>query len=547
MVCIRAVVASILRIFINLSSSRLVASQNFNPGTSHSVRCDGPLPDFGLPVLPGWNLSQSTLQEICAMQAYGGEDPEYQGELSRNLNFFCLGSSQSLTSHRGPPQVAFSAQGRDSILRNPRLLLYCRDRCYCDRWVDPNSPPLTQKPEGVPASNLMSWISLGSVATLDITPSMVYEIKVEERDDFTNPTIHQLLDRQMMVWTTRIRSANWRFHGASYGLFPQPDRYVSLDPLNYIKCESGSLPRYLTPPAPYDNADQFPTILEFCGTAFSGGNPAANSGGYCHNTPTKNGLDLRQVFFSDDLTPRVDWTWSGSLVWTARARFFCWSKCWCAHQPRRHRRSGAGMWRILDDMRILGLGDGTGNIMLQKADNGHSTLFPILNLPKQIDSAGQSGECRVQNVDICHGWPSNVLGPKPTTPPLPTNDIEMASLVEESLTCGQECSGSAATSCARYEDVDGCQCVRVSQPIAQLLGLDLMAAPPSWKCLSVTVLITLIRSKNGHIKRSDLAGNSGPNDQRYPLELADWNGIFACRCNATFADAGCCKIPAELI
>lgn len=97
-----------------------------------------------------------------------------------------------------------------------------------------------------------------------------------------------------------------------------------------IEC-GGPLPIFdLTGPW---NVAEFANNQELCAVQLSGGNPAANAGGYCY----RDGNLGKLVAFADDMTPRWDWTWSSyrTFLATASLRFHCWKNCLCSQRSKK--------------------------------------------------------------------------------------------------------------------------------------------------------------------------------------------------------------------
>ncbi|KAL9064604.1 MAG: hypothetical protein Q9161_008781 [Pseudevernia consocians] len=109
---------------------------------------------------------------------------------------------------------------------------------------------------------------------------------------------------------------------------------ASMNVENEIECHS-TLPRFPFP-SPYRVSD-FSTLQELCAVQFSGGNSGANVGGYCHRSDLPQGGVSKTVWFSDELTPRHDWTFNGPnfFFFAAAIRTYCWPLCACNGVPQR--------------------------------------------------------------------------------------------------------------------------------------------------------------------------------------------------------------------
>ena len=105
-----------------------------------------------------------------------------------------------------------------------------------------------------------------------------------------------------------------------------------MDPANNITCD-GDLPSFPLPP-PYLVSD-FQSPQELCAVQWAGGLSGANVGGYCRRSDPRGALSdygyENNVWFSDEMTPRYEYTWGGgSLFLAASLRTYCYARCWCS-------------------------------------------------------------------------------------------------------------------------------------------------------------------------------------------------------------------------
>ena len=56
----------------------------------------------------------------------------------------------------------------------------------------------------------------------------------------------------------------------------------------------------------------------------------ANAGGYCHRSNPHSAATEHEVWFSDEMTPRYEYTWGGgNFDLAASIRTYCYAHCWC--------------------------------------------------------------------------------------------------------------------------------------------------------------------------------------------------------------------------
>jgi hypothetical protein len=243
------------------------AQENYDPARANpnfGITCQGPPPDCLLPHILEWNPNESTLQQICAKPQYGGKFAQGVGSLG--LSGFCFPNVPG-DQGRGPGIVAFDSntvyirapeENRPVTLYNQRLLLYCRDRCFCSRRRDGGT--VTAKPKGFHAHNAPLLAPLRNS----------YVIKLDVLDDFDIPSInHQgvgfaIVPTTFITWTNQLLVQRRRFSYRS--------TEVTVDPGNRIQCLDNDDVPVFPIPEPYISTD-FNSPKNICANAFSGGNP----------------------------------------------------------------------------------------------------------------------------------------------------------------------------------------------------------------------------------------------------------------------------------
>lgn len=153
------------------------------------------------------------------------------------------------------------------------------------------------------------------------------------------------------------------------------------------------------------------------------------------------------MWFSDELTPRHDWTWTGgNFNFVASLRFYCYRHCVCASRPTRDPAIRQGFWRWLDHQCIVDRGkrgqavarcdgtqDGPELQGVSKRDGNQasasSTTPAIQILPAQVrGQAFVAGSCGRNGKDFCpSAWNTGFLGgPPPKSPSKLYDDITAA-------------------------------------------------------------------------------------------------------------------------
>ncbi|KAI9673214.1 MAG: hypothetical protein M1817_003077 [Caeruleum heppii] len=481
--------------------------ENFDPAEADpdgAIACLGPLPPFPLPILNGIDTNAFTLQELCAKPQYGGRGR------GQHLGFFCWDRQEGIVAH----DLSDAAEHWEQMA-SPRLLLYCRNRCYC---ADAQQT-LTTQPVRVP------WYYEVQIRRLE-----KYVINIDRWDDWDHnswPAKAAHVNYNNLLIVTHI--ARQHLHDPMLGEIG-PQR-VAIHPNNFITC-NGPLPTFPLPP-PW-TASHFADLHKFCAVQLSGGNREANAGGYCH----RNGDLSAEVAFADEMTPRLDWTWDAFLG-SAAMRFHCYQYCRCLNEPPV--RTIAPLWRFLAGANIELRSTGAVYMVPTGADRSGQPAVPILVLPPPTAGGPRrAGTCGPDGRQFCPmAWPSDVLGPKPTgPPPAPTHTRPKSSAppVNEAgvqlPTCGAECLTNRDCSAAAAGSSEPCRCVAVGEATAREKGLDPIF--PKALCILVSQALAsgIKGGKPGLKRREDQPVEEGATKER---------DILACACNATYVSAGCCE------
>ena len=413
-----------------------------------------------------WILRQQpydgrSMQELCADPLYGGRNsiPNFRGYCQDGDVFF------------GPADL-LRDNGR---FPHSRSKLECRNRCFCNHNLD---DPKQQPKE---------------VATTRRTfrdPSDIYLAISVDRESF--PQDYGSNDPLL----TRI-------YKYDHGLYSPESESVSILPSNQIQC-GGPLPGFPLP-SPF-NIHDFANNNELCAVQLAGGNPAANAGAYCHRI----GYLEKVISFADDMTPRYDWTWSGTmgtdLFLVAAVRFHCWKNCICRSRKatKNYNDPLIPMWIYLLEMApqdSMPVGSGSTYPLGSSNDarGRPRTSVPGGNVP----TAAFAGN--LDNSTHIIPWRADILGPVPKhflsiavpkppagvspisiVEPKPPAGVSPISIIEpkppaavsppEQKSCGNICVGN--NDCGT-----DCICRVPSFEETYALGVDPVAPP--FLCLSI--------------------------------------------------------------
>lgn len=137
----------------------------FPPDREGNITCVGDKYDLDLPVIDGFNLNDLTMQQLCSLPQYGGKPDQHVGG-------WCDASKR----HYSQWHLSFDispASGANRILANPRVMLACSYRCWC------NFPNYNEQPRGHP----------DLIKTID---SQTHKVTIDVVTDFNEPWQGQL-------------------------------------------------------------------------------------------------------------------------------------------------------------------------------------------------------------------------------------------------------------------------------------------------------------------------------------------------------------------
>ncbi|KAL8853905.1 MAG: hypothetical protein Q9221_001212 [Calogaya cf. arnoldii] len=439
------------------------AAENFDPSLADprgNITCVGNSYDLELPVIGDFNPNRLTMQQLCAKPQYGGGLP------GQHVGGWCEHWLVGLRPSRPPQNMAFDispAAQVHPILTNPRVLLACRYRCFCNYNLPPDntaqpriSPTINQDDRAFRAgSNQTHEIMEEVVDDFDISWTQAIRPWFNEWRRIVDPFFNRqvvwpdhfsgrsqltgllnveppgkwkggLADKEVHVARVSIRNQSWvptqGVHIVSQVVLQSFTVDISHHVTNDIECR-GSVP-YFPLPGPYDRST-FANLLEFCAVQMGGGARATNAGGYCHTGLDPDTDELtRTVWFSDEFTPRLEWTWSGNFLASVAIRTYCWRRCACAFKPTKENLTtsvfGLSVWPLLQDIYVAEASDGSMTLQTQDSQTSLMQILPAQPPVTRIGGAAPAaGTCGIDGKQFCEiPWPVEILGPDiPRAPP----------------------------------------------------------------------------------------------------------------------------------
>ncbi|KAI9678696.1 MAG: hypothetical protein M1817_005753 [Caeruleum heppii] len=477
-----------------------------------NITCLGPLPNFLEPHYAHFTRDYRafTLQELCAKVELGGKGPGQQ------LGGFCLplgrGQSNRLIWFDHRPEGQISTE-----LSNPRALQYCLDRCHCSQGLPVDAR--TVKPFHAEAREIVAGLH----------PALAgYQIKIDVPDDYSVPRDAHYGSGLEPLFSTGITYLTQQSR-----IFVQ---LINLHPRNRLRC-NGPRPRWRLPVG-QRSLDAFDgtfssDLTNICAVHLAGGHPNANAGGYCH----RNGRDS-DVWFSDDMTPRLEWTWDNFMT-SATIRFHCWRYCTCSNPPDPNNRTVARFWEFVPGF-ILMETPGGGVSAQPGSSSGPSTSgssrsVPVLP-PGPASGDRPAGTCGSDGQQFCDmPWPSDVFGPKPVSPPSVRVTTTATSTAARPAQCAAQCVRNG--DCRGIGAPDGCRCVAASVEEARAQGSD----PVFPRALCLLVVQAAVHHRPGAAKPG-VRGRSVAE-----ATARDDSRGWACACNTTYVSEACCHADTGLV
>jgi len=251
----------------------------------------------------------------------------------------------------------------------------------------------------------------------------------------------------------------------------------------------------------------------------------ANAGGYCHRTALNTGGLARTIWFSDEFTPRLEWTWNNFFL-SASIRFYCWQHCACTSAPTRENTtstpSTTKLWAFVKNHELSHNSDGSYTYQKTGSQASEGQV-----LPPQNRLGSPAGSCGADGKQFCSApWPTAVLGPIPQSP-LYSTEVDHVSGSGNMTVCGNTCNGPR--DCGSQDADTDCFCALPSPDDAYRLGLDPVASP--FVCLSLASSIVV--------------GGLGGRDVKRYVNDRGWE--YVCPCNGTFAAPKCCGVENGMV
>lgn len=511
-----------------------------NADPSLNITCVGNSYGYNLPSSAGFDTSTVTMQQLCAKTQFNGGQP---GEHIGGWCDYSRHESRVVFDLTAPAQV-------NPVLANPRVMLACQYRCFCNYGLgaDPTQPP-------APIALAPAWRS-----------DQTYEMTVDVLDDFDEPAwIDNVMATQLGTYQSDGMEVDAPLSGHRGGKGAMPVRvaevftesqqvhtkdetpsdpvlphatFLSMNEDNQIEC-SGVRPLW---PLPFPfSIGQFPDLQKLCAVEFSGGLAAANAGGYCHRSNLPGGDVSRTVWFSDELTPRYEWTWGGpNFLASAAIRTYCRMRCTCKNDPSKQdplqQLFGSTVWNIIASQNFAANSDGSITIQGTGSQQSETQILPAQPPLNRLNQYAAAGTCGATGRQFCPStWPTEILGDikQMLAPPNATEIIAPPASppTDDFTTCGRYCSSQK--DCGPGNSQEDCFCGLPSPKDARTLGLDPISP--------VTVCLVLALAASGISGRDVPMVDDGVATSTPALQYLDERGEpYQCPCNSTYISNECC-------
>ncbi|KAI4162094.1 MAG: hypothetical protein LQ342_004264 [Letrouitia transgressa] len=454
-------------------------------------------------------------------------------------------------------------------LFNPRMLLMCQYRCYCNGY----NPGVTKGP----FPGLENFYDEVQNPYL-IVPDIVQDFDEDPPDEISNP-IHEEETLYYHIFQLHYSEAVFRVRRGVGQHLPdirdammhenswEEVQLVTPEESKVVFC-GGPMPNFPLP-APMTAEDfahpNVPAVERLCASAIDAGNPQANAGGFCSALPT------RELQFSDTLTPRWDWTITGPNILAALAiRRHCYLHCECVDtaaatatvssatatptsgRPGTGESTNVKRTYPIDEVYEVGPEEPDRSVKLRNRVDGRiyiNVLPPWMFQPNEggVDNPAEvrepedqqlrpAGTCGPDSKQFCPQSWDPAWGPLPMGPDLNQKRPPPTSLRPNDLTqCGNKCG--RMSDCQPSDNEKKCYCAIPSMADIRALGLD-PVFPPGPICLAILLAASMNDGRpNG--KRDRTATALLERGAQSPLLNAEGE-LLQCLCNTTYISPDCC-------
>ncbi|KAI9676494.1 MAG: hypothetical protein M1817_000652 [Caeruleum heppii] len=540
LLCVLAISCSLVRAV----PPKQYLHENFDPSLAdpeYGVSCVGEVADLGeaLPRMHYWDPNTVSMNSLCVKPQYGGGQP-YQ-----HLGAYCYTTNDPF----GPEDdhgfdyyhgaVAFDKDldARSARwLQNPRMLLQCRLRCFCNKNV-----PLEARNVQPAGTSFFYRTQQGFARD-------AYRFQIDVLDDYdTRYEAHLYEPPTPRMFTEVISTISEVGHRRSDALHGY--QRVAMTRANNVVCE-GPMPDWPLPGPPVRNG--FGNLQEMCAVQLSGGRAEANAGGYCHRVYAVQAPPVNEVWFSDAFTPRVDWTWNNFLA-SASIRFHCRRFCRCKYPGEKTEpNNGNAVWQFILGLSFISKWDGSTQVA--RSGTGE-TLMQVL--PPQSGAGPSAGTCGPDGKQFCPTpWPLEILGPIPRGPPgsnmsgllvAPANPADPRQMFDpDDATDGSASTSNATDASASDADLTstqgqcGASCTGVAECRSPGAGVRCTCKVPNWR-EAVTAGLDPVFPTALCIALATQMVNPVPAPPGLGRrEVLEDDEAMACACNATYVSHSCC-------
>ena len=233
---------------------------------------------------------------------------------------------------------------------------------------------------------------------------------------------------------------------------------------------------------------------------------------------------MRTVWFSDEFTPRLEWTWGNNFFAAAAIRFYCWQRCACRKNPSKLDPVKPlflnPIWNIISSQNLAQHGDGSLTLESTGSQQSEMQILPAQTPGNRLSRGWQAGTCGPDKMQFCQKpWPTEILGPLRNMQSPPNATLIVKDPSSDNFTkCGKFCDSTS--DCGPSGSQDTCLCALPSPEDARKLNLDPVGRKTI--CLALALAVTGISGRD------------------LPQYLDDRGSPYQCACNSTYISSDCC-------